>query len=183
MRARRQSQPLLQPGRWGERRRRLHRRGEPDRQACVLRPEGKGLSPARRQPLSAGVRAGVVEGSHGKLSPPASGTFPSTAWSSRPLEWRRALLSGRFGRCCGDVGHGARGAARLRGGVSGPGGRVHGTALGSHRPPVPALQLCGLVASHTVGAPELSQGLLLIIIAALVWRQLTRGEQVSCPLS
>ena len=39
----------------------------------------------------------------------------------------------------------------------------------------------GWVASHTVGAPELSQGLLLIIIAALVWRQLTRGEQVSLP--
>lgn len=39
----------------------------------------------------------------------------------------------------------------------------------------------GWVASHTVGAPELSQGLLLIMIAALVWRQLTRGEQVSLP--
>lgn len=39
----------------------------------------------------------------------------------------------------------------------------------------------GWIASHAVGAPELSQALLLIIIAALAWRQLTRGEQVSVP--
>jgi putative inorganic carbon (HCO3(-)) transporter len=40
----------------------------------------------------------------------------------------------------------------------------------------------GWVASHAVGAPELSQALLLIIIAALAWRQLTRGERVSLPV-
>jgi O-antigen ligase len=39
----------------------------------------------------------------------------------------------------------------------------------------------GWVASHAVGAPELSQGLLVIIIAALAWRQLTREEQISLP--
>jgi O-antigen ligase len=39
----------------------------------------------------------------------------------------------------------------------------------------------GWVASHAVGAPELSQALLLVIIAALAWRQWTRGEQVSLP--
>jgi putative inorganic carbon (HCO3(-)) transporter len=39
----------------------------------------------------------------------------------------------------------------------------------------------GWVASHAVGAPELSEGLLLVIIAALAWRQWTRAEQVSLP--
>lgn len=39
----------------------------------------------------------------------------------------------------------------------------------------------GWVASHAVGAPELSQGLLLIILVALAWRHLTRGEEVSLP--
>jgi putative inorganic carbon (HCO3(-)) transporter len=39
----------------------------------------------------------------------------------------------------------------------------------------------GWVASHAVGAPELSQGLLVIIIAALAWRQWTRAEQVHIP--
>jgi putative inorganic carbon (hco3(-)) transporter len=39
----------------------------------------------------------------------------------------------------------------------------------------------GWVASHAVGAPELSEGLLLIIIAAMAWRQWTRQEQVILP--
>jgi putative inorganic carbon (HCO3(-)) transporter len=39
----------------------------------------------------------------------------------------------------------------------------------------------GWVASHAAGAPELSQGLLLIILAALVWRHLTRREELSLP--
>ena len=39
----------------------------------------------------------------------------------------------------------------------------------------------GWVVSHAVGAPELSQGLLLIILAALVWRRLARGEEFSLP--
>ncbi len=39
----------------------------------------------------------------------------------------------------------------------------------------------GWVASNAVGAPELSEGLLLIIIAAVLWRQWTRTEQVSLP--
>jgi O-antigen ligase len=39
----------------------------------------------------------------------------------------------------------------------------------------------GWVASHAVGAPELSQGLLLIIIGAVVWRQFARGEQFPLP--
>jgi putative inorganic carbon (HCO3(-)) transporter len=39
----------------------------------------------------------------------------------------------------------------------------------------------GWVVSHAVGAPELSQALLLIVVAALAWRQLTRREQFSLP--
>jgi O-antigen ligase len=39
----------------------------------------------------------------------------------------------------------------------------------------------GWVASNAVGAPELSEGLLLVIIAALAWRQWTRVEQISLP--
>jgi putative inorganic carbon (hco3(-)) transporter len=39
----------------------------------------------------------------------------------------------------------------------------------------------GWVVSHAVGAPELSQGLLLIIIAAVAWRQVTRDEQINLP--
>jgi putative inorganic carbon (hco3(-)) transporter len=39
----------------------------------------------------------------------------------------------------------------------------------------------GWIVSHAVGAPELSQALLLIIIAALAWRRLTREEQFSLP--
>jgi putative inorganic carbon (hco3(-)) transporter len=39
----------------------------------------------------------------------------------------------------------------------------------------------GWVVSHAVGAPELSEGLLLIIIAAMVWRQRSRGEQITLP--
>jgi putative inorganic carbon (hco3(-)) transporter len=39
----------------------------------------------------------------------------------------------------------------------------------------------GWVASNAVGAPELSEGLLVIILAALAWRQWTRTEQVSLP--
>lgn len=39
----------------------------------------------------------------------------------------------------------------------------------------------GWVASHAVGGPELSQGLLVVIIVGVVWRQRTRGEQVSLP--
>lgn len=39
----------------------------------------------------------------------------------------------------------------------------------------------GWVVSHAVGAPELSEGLLLVIIAALAWRQWTHVEQVSIP--
>lgn len=39
----------------------------------------------------------------------------------------------------------------------------------------------GWVASNAVGAPELSEGLLVLIIAALAWRQWTRTEQVSLP--
>jgi putative inorganic carbon (HCO3(-)) transporter len=40
----------------------------------------------------------------------------------------------------------------------------------------------GWVVSHAVGASELSQTLLLIIIATLAWRQLTRGEQFPHPV-
>jgi putative inorganic carbon (hco3(-)) transporter len=39
----------------------------------------------------------------------------------------------------------------------------------------------GWVASHAVGAPELSQAVLVVIIAALAWRQLTREEQIYLP--
>src|SRR5688500_7232056 len=39
----------------------------------------------------------------------------------------------------------------------------------------------GWVVSHAVGAPELSQALLLIIVAALAWRQVTRREQIPLP--
>jgi putative inorganic carbon (hco3(-)) transporter len=39
----------------------------------------------------------------------------------------------------------------------------------------------GWVASNAVGAPELSEGLLLVIIAALAWRQWTGVEQISLP--
>jgi O-antigen ligase len=39
----------------------------------------------------------------------------------------------------------------------------------------------GWVASHAVGAPELSQGLLLIILAALAWRHLTKREEITLP--
>ena len=40
----------------------------------------------------------------------------------------------------------------------------------------------GWVLSHAVGAPELSQGLLLIILAGVAWRRSTRREEVSLPL-
>ena len=39
----------------------------------------------------------------------------------------------------------------------------------------------GWVIGHTVGGPEVSQGLLLIIIAALTWRHLERAERFSLP--
>jgi O-antigen ligase len=39
----------------------------------------------------------------------------------------------------------------------------------------------GWVVSHAVGAPELSEGLLVVIVAAMAWRQWTRTEQVSLP--
>jgi putative inorganic carbon (HCO3(-)) transporter len=39
----------------------------------------------------------------------------------------------------------------------------------------------GWVVGHTLGGPEVSQGLLLIIIAALIWRRLERTERFSLP--
>jgi O-antigen ligase len=39
----------------------------------------------------------------------------------------------------------------------------------------------GWVAAHAVGAPEISVALLLIIIAVLAWRQLTRTDEFSLP--
>jgi putative inorganic carbon (HCO3(-)) transporter len=40
----------------------------------------------------------------------------------------------------------------------------------------------GWVASNMIGAPELSQGLLVVVPAGLAWRWLTRGERFSIPV-